>query len=45
MLAKCPILKRSHVFAALEESVENENLKQLNRKAFEAGRLYLGTQS
>ncbi|HVN82163.1 MAG TPA: 2-oxoacid:acceptor oxidoreductase family protein [Terriglobia bacterium] len=45
MLAKCPILRRTNVYAALEESVENENLRQLNRRAFEAGRLYRGTQS
>ena len=44
MLSKCPVLRRSQVFSALEESVENETLKQLNRKAFEAGRLYVGTQ-
>jgi 2-oxoisovalerate ferredoxin oxidoreductase beta subunit len=43
LLAKCPFLKKAHVFSVLEESVTNENMKLLNRKAFEAGRLYLAT--
>ena len=45
VLAQSPILKRSHVYSVLEESIQNENLKHLNRKAFEAGRLHSGTQT
>jgi 2-oxoisovalerate ferredoxin oxidoreductase beta subunit len=43
LLTKCPILKRAHVLSAIESSVGNENLRSLNRKALEAGRLYLAT--
>jgi len=40
LIGKTPLLKETIIHSVLEEYVGNENLRTLNRKAFEVGRLH-----
>jgi 2-oxoglutarate ferredoxin oxidoreductase subunit gamma len=40
LIGKTPFLKETIIHSVLDEYVGNENLRALNRKAFEVGRLH-----
>ena len=45
LIGRTPLLREDSIYSVLDEYVENENLRILNRKAFEMGRLHSGGPS